>query len=145
MHPAHPWKSYRRIATQTAPPGQLILMLMDGAVNSLERAMQGFSQGDPAQANMAIHNNLHRAQQIIQELDSCLNMERGGECATTLRRLYRYFDRRLSESNIRKHGEGAREVLEHLTVLRDAWATMLASNETTPDLEPVSNLELVPA
>ncbi len=143
MHLAQPWKSYRRIATQTAPPGQLILMLLDGAMRSLERALEGFNHGDPAQANMAIHNNLHRAQEIIHELDSCLNMEQGGECATTLRGLYRYFDRRLSESNIHKHGEGAREVLEHLSVLRDAWATMLSRNETTPSLEPVSQLELV--
>ncbi|MBW8864727.1 MAG: hypothetical protein JF609_07355 [Verrucomicrobia bacterium] len=32
MHAANPFKSYRQVATQTAPPGQLVLMLFDGAL-----------------------------------------------------------------------------------------------------------------
>src|SRR5882724_12147306 len=98
MHVANPWKSYRRIATQTAPPGQLVLMLYEGAIKFLERALPGFSCDDPAQANMLVHNNLQRAQDIIRELNASLNMEQGGEFAQTLRRLYDYFDRRLMES-----------------------------------------------
>jgi len=60
---------------------------------------------------MTIHNNLLRAQEIIRELDRALNMEAGGEYAVTLRRLYRYFDRRLSESNNQKRRQGVEEVL----------------------------------
>ena len=105
-------------------------MLFQGCLSSLERALSGFGQEDPAQANMTIHNNLHRAQQIIRELDLALNMEQGGAFAITLRDLYRYFDRRLLESNTRKSRQGIEEVIGHLTVLRDAWATML--NQPTP-------------
>jgi flagellin-specific chaperone FliS len=54
-------------------------------------------------------------------------MEQGGECAETFRQLYDYFERRIWESNLKKRPEGAREVIKHLTVLRDAWATMLAN------------------
>lgn len=125
MHVANPWESYRQIATQTAPPGQLILMLYDGAIRFLERALAGFSCDDPAESNMAVHNNLRRAQDIIRELNASLNMEQGGEFAATLRRLYDYFDRRLWESNLQKRREGVDEVVRHLTVLREAWATML--------------------
>ena len=125
MHAANPWKSYRQVATLTAPPGQIVLMLFDGALRSLERSLPGFTNGDPAEANMLIHNNLERAQEIIRELDFSLNMEQGGECASTLRRLYQYFVRRLSESNLKKRREGVDEVIRHLYVLRDAWATML--------------------
>ena len=139
------WKSYRQIATQTAPPGQLILMLYEGALRSLERAVQGFAHEDPAKANMAIHNNLHRAQQIIRELDQSLNMEQGGKCADTFRSLYRYFDRRLDESNTRKHRQGVEEVISHLTVLRDAWAAMLTGGPATPAPAPAWNNALVPA
>ena len=133
MKPVHPWKSYRQIATQTAPPGQIVLMLFEGILRSLGRALEGFSHEDPAQANMTIHNNLHLAQEIIRELDQSLNMEQGGECAATLRRLYRYFDRRIAESNVSKSRHGLDEVLGHMTVLRDAWATMLNQpSKTTP-------------
>jgi flagellar protein FliS len=108
-------------------------MLYDGALRSLERSLSGFSLEDPAQANMLIHNNLQRARDIIRELNCALNMDEGGECATNFRRLYDYFDRLLWESNIRKRRNGIDEVIRHLSVLRDAWATML---QKQPVLDP---------
>ena len=132
MQTANPWSSYRRITTLTAPPGQIILMLYEGALHSLERSLPGFSLADPAEANMTIHNNLQRAQEIIHELNCALNMEQGGEIASTLRRLYDYFDRQLRESNMKKEPTGVREVIRHLTVLRDAWATMLQTQIPLP-------------
>jgi len=136
MYPHQPWKSYRQIATQTAPPGQLVLMLFDGVLRRLQRALEGFAQTDPAEANMAIHNNLLRAQEIIRELDQALDMEQGGQIANTLRNLYRYFDHLLSRSNTRKEQTGIEEVVAHVTILRDAWAEMLLHpQKTTPELE----------
>jgi flagellar secretion chaperone FliS len=140
MHVANPWKSYRQISTLTAPPGQIVLMLYDGALRALERALPGFSHPDPAEANMIIHNNLLRAQEIIRELNYSLNMEQGGECATTLRRLYDYFDRRIWDSNMRKRRDGVDEVIRLVTELRDAWAAML--NKPEPVTEPTANPSL---
>ena len=117
----------------TAPPAQITLMLFEGALLALERSLSGFTQPDPAEANMTIHNNLRRAQDIIQALNGSLNMEQGGEFAQTLRRLYTYFCRRIRESNIQKQSAGIQEVIGHLTVLRDAWATMMQRQN-----EPVS-------
>jgi flagellar protein FliS len=126
MRAANPWKSYRETATLTAPPGQIVLMLFEGAIRSLERSLPGFSTTDPAEANMIIHNNLQRAQEIIRELNGSLNMEQGGEFAANMRRLYNYLERRIWESNLKKNAAGVGEAIRHLTVLRDAWATMLA-------------------
>ena len=53
-------------------------------------------------------------------------MEQGGELAIQLRRLYDYFDRVLLEANLRKDPTGIGEVIKRITVLRDAWETMLA-------------------
>ena len=130
MNVSNPWKSYRQIATQTAPPGQLVLMLYEGAIRFLERSLPGFSTDDPAEANMVIHNNLQRAQDIIRELNFALNMEQGGDCAATLRRLYEYFERRIWESNLQKNRQGIVEVINHLTVLRDAWSAMLNNQQS---------------
>jgi len=132
MPAANPWKSYRQIATQTAPPGQLILMLFDGALRFLELGLVGFTCKDPAEANMTIHNNFQRAQDIVRELNRALNLEQGGECAETFRQLYNYFERKILESNLQKRPDGAREVIKHLTVLRDAWAAMLANPGIPP-------------
>ncbi len=122
---SNPWKSYHKVATQTASPGQLVLMLYDGAIRFLERALTGFAFDDPAEFNASISNNILRAQAIINELNSSLDMEKGGDISINLRQLYTYFDRRMTESNIRKEQEGIKEVIERLTVLRDAWSTML--------------------
>ena len=130
MRAANHLTSYRKVATLTASPGQLVLMLYDGAIRSLERALPGFDLTDPAEANMTIHNNIQRALDIIRELNCVLNMEQGGDCATTLRQLYEYFDRRLRESNLRKKTDGVKEVLRHLSELREAWATMLTQQGT---------------
>lgn len=132
MHPANPWQSYRQVATQTAPPGQLVLMLYEGAIRFLERALGGFEHDDPAEFNVTINNNVLRAQEIIRELNVSLNMEGGGPFADNLRRLYDYLDRRLMESNLKKEDGGIREVIERLAVLRDAWAAMLQGQGSTP-------------
>ncbi|HXT13379.1 MAG TPA: flagellar export chaperone FliS [Candidatus Angelobacter sp.] len=137
MRAANPWKSYRETATLTAPPGQVVLMLFEGAIRSLERSLPGFTNTDPAESNMTIHNNLQRAQQIVRELNHSLNMEQGGEFAANLRRLYNYFEKRIWESNLKKNPEGVGEVIRHITVLRDAWATMLANQGSAPDTRAV--------
>jgi flagellar secretion chaperone FliS len=132
MRAANPWKSYRETATLTAPPGQIILMLFEGAIHALERSLPGFSNTDPAEANMIVHNNLQRAQDIIRELNGSLNMEQGGEFAANMRRLYDYLERRIWESNLKKNATGVGEAIRHLTVLRDAWSTMLNKQGAAP-------------
>jgi flagellar protein FliS len=130
------WHSYRKVATHTASPGQLVLMLFDGALRFLNRALSGFEKDDPVEFNETINNNLIRAQSIIFELNKCLDLERGGELAITLRRLYDYMDRRLSESNVKKVPDGIAETIQRLTVLRDAWQQMLLSQGTAPQPQP---------
>jgi flagellar protein FliS len=126
MQAATYWKSYREIATRTAPPGQLVLMLFDGALKFMERAITGFDCQEPKQRNETIHNNLQRAVDIIRVLNGSLNLEAGGKLAETLRNLYNYFDERIVESNLRKQREGITEVIGHMTELRNAWEVMLS-------------------
>lgn len=135
QYAVNPWQSYKKIATQTASPGQLVLMLFDGAIRFLEQALGGFDLEDPGEFNLTINNNVHRAQAIIDELNGSLDMTRGGEISQHLRGLYNYIDRRLDESNRTKSPEGIREGIERLGVLRTAWSDMLAGNS-----DPTSQL-----
>jgi len=127
------WQSYRQVATQTASPGQLVLLLYNGIIRFLEQARLGFGLDDPKEFNEAINNNLQRALAIINEMNQSLNMAEGGEFAVRMRALYDYFDRRLHESNINKTEAGILEVLKHVTVLRDAWSEMLQKGAGTVD------------
>lgn len=126
MTPAYSFRSYRAIATQTAPRGQLVVMLYEGAIRFLESALGGFKHDDPKEFNETINNNLIRAQEIIRELDSSLDLDQGGELAATLRRLYNYMDDQLTISNGRKVPEGIIDAIHRLSILRDAWREMLA-------------------
>ena len=120
-----PLQSYKTISLETAPPGQLVLMLFDGAIKFLERAKFGFGIEDPVEMNETVHNNITRAQDIINELNSTLNMDQGGEVAVVLRDLYVYLDNRLFESNIRKELEGVQEVIDRLSTVQAGWSEML--------------------
>lgn len=119
------WQSYRQVATQTASPGQVVLMLYNGIIRFLEQARLGFGLDDPKEYNEAINNNIQRAQAIINEMNLSLNLAEGGEFAQRMRGLYDYMDRRLQEANIAKTEPPIVEVLKHVTVLRDAWSEML--------------------
>ncbi len=133
MKPKNPWQSYKKVATHTASPGQLVLMLYEGAIRFLDHARNGFDIEDPVDSVAAVNNNILRAQEIIRELDFSLNLKEGGELALQLRRLYDYFDRTLTEANQRKEVKGVHEVITRITTLRDAWAAMLKTRGETID------------
>jgi flagellar biosynthetic protein FliS len=94
-------------------------------VADFERALAGFDCDDPADLNMTVNNNLQRASDIVRELDCALDVDKGGDLALTLHRLYDYFQGHIHASNLKKQRAGIEEVIQHLNVLRDAWATML--------------------
>jgi flagellar secretion chaperone FliS len=145
MRPANPWQSYRQIATQTASPGQLVLMLYEGAIRFLERARLGFAIEDPAESNETINNNVQRAQDIIHELGVSLNMSEGGEFAARMSQLYEYMHWRLMDSNIKKDEDGIRETIRRLTDLRDAWAAMMQNHCPPPGVLDSSELTPQPS
>jgi flagellar protein FliS len=104
-------------------------MLYEGAIKFLERARMGLD--DPLEMNETVHNNISRAQDIINELHNTLDMEQGGKLAVVLSDLYAYLERRLFESNIRKDEAGIVEVIDRLTTLQEGWAEMLEQQSVT--------------
>ena len=130
-------RTYRATSILTASPGQLVLMLYDGALKSIALAREGFntSVDDPRRIEV-INTHLLKAQAILTELQNGLNMEAGGDFARTMHRLYDYHNRRLLEANLRKQVEPVIEVERLVRELRDAWAQMLTQQGST-DVERV--------
>src|SRR5207244_5143727 len=88
-----------------------------GAARFIAAGIEGIESKDVQSA----HSNLVRAQAIISELLETLDLERGGELANNLMRIYDYLNHRLVEANLRKDAEPAREVERHLRDLLVAW------------------------
>ena len=132
---AYSLRSYQTVATQTAAPGQLVVMLYDGAIRFLERALGGFQYDDPLEFNRTINNNILRAQEILIELNHSLDLDRGGKLAGTLRNLYAYMNHQLTLSNTRKTPEGIHDTIRRLSVLRDAWNEIQRRQEQTQNQE----------
>ena len=126
-------RTYRANAILTASPGQLVLMLYDGALKALALAHEAFGRPpeDPRRIQV-INEHLLKAQAILVELQSGLNLEAGGDFALTMHRLYDYHNRRLLEANLRKEIEPVIEVERLVRELRDAWAQMLTQQDSGP-------------
>ena len=119
-------RTYQTQAIMTASPGQLVLLLYDGALRFLSLAHVALEAGNNDLTRFEVTNrNLQRAQNIIAELKGTLNHDAGGAVAANLDRLYDYFNRRLIQANFKKELAPVVEVEGLLRELRDAWAEML--------------------
>lgn len=128
-------RTYRANSVLTASPGQLVLMLYDGALRSMSIAREAFARPvEDARRIEVINAQLLKAQNIIRELQGTLNHDAGGEFSRTMERLYDYYLRRLMEANLRKDVEPVVEVERLLREVRDAWAEMLRKQDSAgPD------------
>jgi flagellar secretion chaperone FliS len=124
-------KAYQTQAVMTASPGQLVLMLYDGALRFLGHAIDLLKAPEETPRRIELSNTyLLKTQAILSELQANLNLEAGGDHAKNLYRLYDYHLRRLFEANLRKDPVPAVEVERLVRELRDAWAEMLRNQES---------------
>jgi flagellar protein FliS len=123
-------RAYQTQSVLTASPGQLVLMLYDGALKFINLAKEACKMPDEDPRRFELINvNIQKAQNIIVELQSNLNRDAGGELAVTLDRLYDYYERRLFEANIKKTVAPLDEVERFIKELRDAWSEMLRKED----------------
>lgn len=120
---ANPSAAYRQQSVMTASPGQLVVMLYDGALRFLFQA----STLMRAEDNLGCDAKLRRAEAIIDELHATLDKERGGEIASRLEGIYVFCKRLLIEARIQRDAGRIDKVAELLGELREAWAQIAAA------------------
>ena len=126
--PANPYakaSAYKSTSVNTSSPADLVLMLYDGILRFLNNARGGFSIKDPVAYHQIINENLQKAQAIIRELRSCLEVDKASGFGDTMAGLYDYFDRRLQEANMEKTQAPIDEIYDRVTVIRNAWDEMV--------------------
>lgn len=124
MMRANGYDTYQRVQAETSSPGQLIALLYDAMLRSLDRARHGLEERDLE----AAHGPLLRAQDIVLELISSLNTDDkddAGALASQLAPLYEYMYRRLVDANLHKDVEAVDEVRRLIVPVRDAWSNAL--------------------
>lgn len=124
-------KSYKAQSVQTASPGKLVLMLFDGCLRFTLAAKKAFDEEEFTKRNEDINNNLIRAQNIVTELQSSLDMSVPGDLPGTLFRLYDFVMHKLQQANLKKDPAPISEAEKIINELRDAWAEMLTQNPET--------------
>lgn len=124
-------KTYHAQSVLTASPGQLVLMLFDGALRFLRQANAGFAmpEDDPRRIEV-INRNLLKAQAILDELQDSLDKKSGGDFAETMERLYEYHRRHLIQANLRKDPALVIPVEKFIEEIRGAWSEMLRKEES---------------
>jgi flagellar secretion chaperone FliS len=116
---------YKEVAVKTANPLQLVVMMYDAAICSLQEAKEQISRKDIAGRSQSINKCIS----IISELQSCLNIKQGGEIASSLNRLYDYMKRRMFAANLEQSVAPLQETEALLENLRSAWIELVKQNQ----------------
>jgi len=111
---------YRQTQIQSRTPLELVVMLYDGALRHAATAREAIERNDIAARRDAVAKVLA----IVGELQNTLDMERGGEVAESLDRLYAYVTERFMTASFQRDPAVVQQAITVLETLRDGWATI---------------------
>ncbi len=114
--------AYVNTTIQTASKAELTLMLYDGAVKFCNIALLAIEKKDIEKA----HENIIKAQRIIVELRSTLNMKY--PVAKEFDQIYEIIYDQLLEANIRKDTDVLTVALDFIREMRDTWKQVMELN-----------------
>ena len=103
-----------------ATPHKLIEMLFKGAKDALSQAVGAIERKDFE----AKSKKISKATEIILNLRTYLDKEKGGEVADNLNELYTYMAKVLIDANRTNDTEKLREVSALLDTVVDGWTSM---------------------
>ena len=129
--------AYRQVGVQSgvdgANPHQLIQMLFDGLLQSLNEARGAMLRGEVEAKGRLIGKSVR----ILDEgLKGALNPAQGGEIAANLRSLYTYCVARLTLANLRNDVAPLEEVVALIAPVAQSWSaigTDVPASSAAPD------------
>jgi len=119
-----PHQTYSNTSVMTASPGDLTLMLYNGAIRFLKQGKTAMEQNNVQDT----HHHITKVQAILNELMGTLNLEY--EIGRELMSLYEFMHRHLLQGVVKKDPALLQEVMELLEDLRNTWNEMLKASRT---------------
>ncbi|MFA9377118.1 MAG: flagellar export chaperone FliS [Lachnotalea sp.] len=113
------YSAYKNNQVLTATPGELTLMLYEGAIKYCNIAILGIEQKNIEKAN----DNIKKCRAVVTELRATLNFDY--PIAQEFENVYVYIIQRLSEANMHKDKSILEEVLEYLRTMKDTWKEVM--------------------
>lgn len=108
---------YRQESTHGNHPVELVGKLYEAVIEDFRRALNAAVAGNiPARTE-----SLNHALQIIAELQSVLDHDRGGEVARRLHGLYSVTRALITEANIKARPEQLQKLIDLFLPMRQAW------------------------
>lgn len=120
VNTAYALSAYRHHKVAEATPIELVIMLYDGAIDALDRAVGAIS----AEQIPVKLKHIDKTLAIIEELLNALDIEVGGEMAINLCDLYYYMMREITLANLSNDREKLRHVASLLRELRESWVVV---------------------
>ena len=123
--PAQAAQKYRVTQVQASSPLERIVLLYEGAIRFMDAAKDAIDRRDIR----ARRDALSRAIAIVGELRSTLDMERGGDIAAALDRLYAFVTTRLLDAARQQRTQPIDECLAVFDSLHEGWRTIAAETQ----------------
>lgn len=138
-NPYSGYNAYKSVGVKTASQGKLVVMLYEGAVSHLEKAIALIEDDNkiPAGQIENFGNHLQKVMDIITELEVSLDMEKGGEIAKNLMALYIYFNKEILDASISHDKKKLSSIKKLLSELHESWESAAASTANTQNAGPV--------
>lgn len=111
--------TYNNNKLNTAAPGDLTLMLYNGAIKYCNLAIDALRKRDYAQCN----NNIHKTKNIISHFREQLNFKY--EVSNDFDRIYDYIFWVLTQANVKKDMSLLEEALKRIREIRDTWVEVM--------------------
>lgn len=113
------YAQYNNNKVLTASPAELTLLLYEGTIKFCNIAMMGLEENNIQKT----HDNIKKAQAIIEELQSTLN--HSYKVAEDFDNVYHYIYSLLTDANIHKDKETLERALNEIRGMRDTWKEVM--------------------
>jgi flagellar protein FliS len=108
---------YLQNSVETEDPLELVCLLYAKAIERIKAASEHLNRGEIRERAQAIA----LASQIVLELQSALDADKGGEIAVNLARVYDFVQEQLAEANAQRKLEPLEVSLRLLETLHEGW------------------------
>lgn len=115
--------AYKETKLKTASQGQMIVLLYDGAIRNMDKAIELLSNN--SKQFDEVNGAIMKARDIVTELICALDMEAGGDFAQRIFNLYMWFNEQMAEANLKKNPEPIKTVRQMMDELRGAWVQIV--------------------